>query len=199
MKQALEYLTGWSICFFAPNVQLAKDKLIWDTNYGLSDVILWTRHRSTHDAMTLEVKITFRHCRAKPNYVWRSACGKPSSTDFLMIHRLSRVVNVVAARLSFSLTSAEFAVTHKSHGDMLHTTTMTAVDKKGAHSSSDKSTKLGLQFETSEDLTALVKVFDELQKAGRRDSLVKVPTNSTLVRVSKDLFRRHSNTSHTTG
>lgn len=62
--------------FFAPNVQLAKDKLIWDTNYGLSDVILWTRHDAPNDALS-EVKITFRHRRARPDYLWRSASGMP--------------------------------------------------------------------------------------------------------------------------
>ncbi|KAJ4984610.1 dual specificity mitogen-activated protein kinase kinase 1 [Stagonosporopsis vannaccii] len=180
VKQTLEYLTGWTLCFFAADVQLAKDKLIWDTNYGASDVMVWTRRRAAHDnddaATQPDVKMTFRHRRARPNYIWRSASVDPS------------------ARLSFSLTTAEFPVTHKSHGDKLHTPSMSAGDGPGsASSASDKATKLGLRFATSHDLTALVGVLDELQKRGRRDSLTKVPTNSTLARVSRDLFRRHSN------
>lgn len=76
VQKMLEYLTGWTICFFASDVELAKDKMFLDTNYSVSDVILWKRLNESSGASKLEVKITFRHRRAKPNYAWRSGTGK---------------------------------------------------------------------------------------------------------------------------
>lgn len=72
----LENLTGWTICFFASDVELVKGNSFLGTNYGISDVILWKRLHEGFSASKLEVKITFRHRQAKPNYVWRSGTGK---------------------------------------------------------------------------------------------------------------------------
>jgi hypothetical protein len=72
-------------------------------------------------------------------------------------------------------------MTQKSHGDFLDTTTMTAVDENRARPLSHGSTELELRFNTETDVTALFKVFKELQSGGRVDSVVRTETKDTVI------------------
>jgi hypothetical protein len=71
VTQILYNLTGWSLQFFASDVQLLKGASLIDTNYGNSDVLIW--HRVTDRQ---EVKIAFRHRKMGAKYKWRCGTGK---------------------------------------------------------------------------------------------------------------------------
>jgi hypothetical protein len=80
VEQTLKYLTGWTICFFAPDVKLTKVHKISNTGYGISDVILWKRCLEVHTSFEQETRITFRHRKSELNYLWRSGVGNSSIT-----------------------------------------------------------------------------------------------------------------------
>ena len=72
-------------------------------------------------------------------------------------------------------------MTQKSHGDFLETTTMTAVDENRVRPLNHGSTELELRFNTETDVTALFKVFKELQSGGGVNSVVRTETKDTIV------------------
>jgi hypothetical protein len=88
VKQTLQYLTDWTICFFAPNVKLTKMNMFSRTNYGVSDVILWERSFQEDTSIRHEARITFRHRKSEPNYLWRSGAGtsSPFLCHFKVVH-----------------------------------------------------------------------------------------------------------------
>ncbi|KAH6629571.1 kinase-like domain-containing protein [Boeremia exigua] len=161
VKQTLQYLTGWNLCFFAPNVHLAKQALLRPTPYGFADVLLWTRGRNSENETRMDVTITFRLRHPGSSYLWRSASVDITSS----------------LKQSFTLTTAALLVSHKTHGDALHTPSMTAVDattsglkttgKSATESkSASKRTGLALRFADSGDLRAFVGVLAGLQRGG---------------------------------
>jgi hypothetical protein len=69
-------LTGWSMQFFACDVQLLKGASLIDTNYGNSDVMIWHRVHPGLATDRQEVKIAFRHRKVGAKYKWRCGTGK---------------------------------------------------------------------------------------------------------------------------
>jgi hypothetical protein len=73
----LEFLTGWTICFFASNVGIKKVRKLSDTNYGGADVALWKRCSEGQSSVRQVAQITFRHRSYRPGkgFLWRSGSG----------------------------------------------------------------------------------------------------------------------------
>ncbi|KAF2995675.1 hypothetical protein E8E13_002585 [Curvularia kusanoi] len=164
ISHILYNLTGWSMQFFASDVQLLKGTSLIDTNYGKSDVMIWQKVPPETATDHREVKIAFRHREEGAKYRWR--CG---TVD----------VSPVSKKLTFELSRAKFTMTQKSHGNFLDTTTMTAVDENKARPLSHGSTELELRFNAETDVTALFKVFKELQTVSRVDSVARTETRDT--------------------
>jgi hypothetical protein len=89
----LEFLTGWTICFFASDVEIKKVKWSSNTSYGGSDVILWKRCSEGQSSVRQVAQITFRHRNRSDGkgYLWRSGSGNFLHLLFLEVARLTQI------------------------------------------------------------------------------------------------------------
>ncbi|CAI9629178.1 hypothetical protein GT037_001505 [Alternaria burnsii] len=184
LKQMFESLTGWTMCFFASDVEIKKTNTLPKTNYGESDVILWKRCLEVQSSVRQVAQITFRHRNRMPGkgYLWRS--GSVNVGEMTIVDSQQAAINISC----------------KSHGSQLDTTTMTAIevgdDGYPVYQPDDaSSTRLKLRFRSDSDLTEFMIRYQELQQVVKSQALLRVTTTASS-RLSSSSRRRDSGTAH---
>ncbi|KAF1927015.1 uncharacterized protein M421DRAFT_6573 [Didymella exigua CBS 183.55] len=122
LREILELVTGWTICFLASGVKVtAPNAFKKTTDYGLSDVTLWESSRDAHTDAPREAIFAFRQHGPKKDYLWRTATITAQS------------------QATYKSPDAEITIFGKSSGDLLDTSTLrtTTASALPTHSATD--------------------------------------------------------------